>query len=452
MDSSCASGKLASGDTCWLNRREKSMRGVGRHRRGFWRALSLIIPVCCLMLLGPGARSADIGRKIVLIGGPKSHGAGEHDFSHGVVLLKEFLDASPDARGLTVAAYPDGWPMDSTALEGASTLVLYFDGLPVGADSPPLLSTAHREQFEALMKRGVGVVALHQASTVPENETAFDLAQWLGGARHGMVDRTIEPVLFKPAVHPISNGVGEFLLNDEFYPTIRFVDKNSRMTPILTGKLHPQFRNGKFLVIDQAEDHPVAWAFERADGGRAFTFTGLHYLQGLDNPALRKLLLNAIFWTAKIEVPKDGVKTAAPADAADKVVRQEIALAQGPARTIDHAVVIRGADAQVIQYPWGHLTWYVSRALKNSDTMTVGEAVIKPGQENPRHFHPNCDEVLHVLKGHIINTMGDESVEMNPGDTVNIPAGIHHNAKNIGTEDAVLAISYSSADRQVVGE
>jgi quercetin dioxygenase-like cupin family protein len=48
--------------------------------------------------------------------------------------------------------------------------------------------------------------------------------------------------------------------------------------------------------------------------------------------------------------------------------------------------------------------------------------------------------------------MGDKSVEMRAGDTVNIPAGIRHSAKNIGTEHAVLAISYSSADRQVIGE
>jgi len=414
--------------------------------------LLLVVSASGLLLLGDGARSADAAKKIVLIGGPKSHGIGEHDFPDGILLLKEFLDESPDARGVSVAAYPDGWPMDSTALEGASTLVLYFDGLPVGADSPPSLSTAHREQFERLMKRGVGVVALHQASTVPGNETTFDLPRWLGGARYGMVDRTTEPVLFKPAAHPISNGVGEFLLNDEFYPTIRFLENNKRVTPILTGKLHPQFRNGKFLVIDKAEIHPVAWAYEREDGGRAFTFTGLHYLEGLDNPSLRKVLLNAIFWTAKIDVPKQGVQTGAPADAAEKILRREIALGQGPIRTIDHGVVILAADDPVIQYSWGHLTWYVSRELKNSDTMTVGEAVIKPGQENQRHFHPNCDEVLHVLKGHIIQTMGDESVEMNPGDTVNIPAGVHHSAKNIGTEDAVLAISYSSADRQVVGE
>ena len=84
--------------------------------------------------------------------------------------------------------------------------------------------------------------------------------------------------------------------------------------------------------------------------------------------------------------------------------------------------------------------------------LRIGEAVIKPGQESPRHFHPNCDEVLHVLQGHILQVMGDESVEMSAGDTVSIPAGIHHSTKNLGKENAVLAISYSSADRQVIGE
>jgi quercetin dioxygenase-like cupin family protein len=428
------------------------MQRFSRNGADIYRSLVLMGAISFLLLLCNSVWSAGAAKKIVLIGGPKSYGVGEHDFPNGIALFKAFLDASPDARSVTVAAYPDGWPTDASALEGASTLVFYFDGVQGGEDSHPLFDAAHRAQFEKLMKSGAGVVAFHQASTVPAKDTTINLPRWLGGARYGMADRATELVVFKPAAHPISNGVGEFSLNDEFYPTIRFFEDWKHVTPILTGKLHPQFRDGKDLVIDKAETHAVAWAFEREDGGRAFTFTGLHHLTGLDNPPLRKLLLNAIFWTAKIDVPKEGVSTATPGDAATKIVDQEIALAGGPRKTIEHAKVMRAADNKVIEYPWGHLTWYVSRELKNSDTMTIGEAVIKPGQENPRHYHPNCDEVLHVLKGHILNTMGDKAVKMNEGDTVSIPAGIHHNAKNIGTENAVLAISFSSADRQVIGE
>jgi oxalate decarboxylase/phosphoglucose isomerase-like protein (cupin superfamily) len=43
-------------------------------------------------------------------------------------------------------------------------------------------------------------------------------------------------------------------------------------------------------------------------------------------------------------------------------------------------------------------------------------------------------------------------VEMAAGDTISIPSGRIHNARNIGTGEAELMISFSSADRQVVGE
>jgi quercetin dioxygenase-like cupin family protein len=139
------------------------------------------------------------------------------------------------------------------------------------------------------------------------------------------------------------------------------------------------------------------------------------------------MLLNAIAWTARIEVPADGISS-------------------------HDAVVTRAADRQVIEQTWGRITWYASGQLGNSATMTVGEAVIRPGQENPRHYHPNCDEVLHVVRGRILHTMGPQQVEMTVGDTVSIPMGVRHNARNIGTEDAVLAISFSSAHREVIGE
>jgi len=116
-------------------------------------------------------------------------------------------------------------------------------------------------------------------------------------------------------------------------------------------------------------------------------------------------------------------------------------------------IVSHPADYQVVKQPWGELTWFVSRELKNCDALTVGKAVIKPGFESPRHYHPNCVEVLHVLKGKIAHTIEDgKTVEMSEGDTITIPANIKHNAKNVGTEDAVLLVCFSTADRKAVNE
>ena len=104
-------------------------------------------------------------------------------------------------------------------------------------------------------------------------------------------------------------------------------------------------------------------------------------------------------------------------------------------------------------FEWGALTWYANRELGNSNEMTVGRCVLKPGKSNPRHYHPNCTEILVVVKGRIAHTdeRGDET-ELNEGDAVTIPPNIWHRARNIGAEDAVLYIAFSSADRQTVSE
>ncbi|TDC02058.1 cupin domain-containing protein [Nonomuraea longispora] len=116
------------------------------------------------------------------------------------------------------------------------------------------------------------------------------------------------------------------------------------------------------------------------------------------------------------------------------------------------AYVTRREDREVEHTAWGRLEWMVSGRLGNSATMTVGRCHIAPGQANPRHYHPNCDEVLHVLQGTIEHAAGDQRVAMGPGDTISIPAGVVHNATNVGDDEAVFVISFSSADRRTVGE
>lgn len=107
---------------------------------------------------------------------------------------------------------------------------------------------------------------------------------------------------------------------------------------------------------------------------------------------------------------------------------------------------------QVVETDWGRLVWMISGALGNSETLTVGRCHIRAGQANPRHLHPNCDEVVHVLEGEIEHSFGDESVRLRPGDALAIPAGVVHNARNAGDGDAVLTIVFSSATRLAVAE
>lgn len=403
-----------------------SPRPLGGTRLCGLSRLRLVLYALLLGLgLTTGPTQAAVSGTIVLIGGKKSHGPFEHDPKSAFDLIERLLRTSPDLpAGMTVRAYPDGWPSDPAALADASTIVWYFDGLR----SHPLRDAAAHAGFAAAMKRGVGLVALHQASTLPRGEPDPGLLGWLGAVREGMVDRTTQTVAFTPAAHPIASGVQPFAYRDEFYPTVRFSPRG--VTPILRGILNPT--SDAAPAPGPAVERTIGWAYDRPGGGRAFGFTGLHYLDALEHEQPRRLLLNAIFWTAGLRVPDKGVRAGAqPGDAG---------IVSTPA-----------AKTLVVPQNWGKLTWFASGELGNSATMTVGQAVITPGKHNPRHLHPNCDEVLRVVSGRIRHTMGNQVAEMGPGDVVSIPQGVTHNATNIGSADAVLEISFNSAYRRTIG-
>jgi hypothetical protein len=59
----------------------------------------------------------------------------------------------------------------------------------------------------------------------------------------------------------------------------------------------------------------MMWAVERADGGRGVGFTGGHWHRNWAIADFRRVVLNAIAWTAKVEVPEAGVTSLAVTEA-----------------------------------------------------------------------------------------------------------------------------------------
>lgn len=270
--------------------------------------------VALALMLSVTATAAPV--RIALIGGDGSEGPARHDYRNGIRLLKELIESSPElgpAAGVQAETFPDGWPDDPAALDGAATVVWYFDG----AERHPLLDASRRARFEALMRAGVGLVALHQSSTVPADDRTLGLERWLGAARYGTYDRATQDARLEPAraAHPVGRGVASFEHHDEFYPTFRFGAPGNALVPILTAQLSAEFRAGREPVGEAPSRATVAWVHVRAGGGRAFTYSGGHFLASWDEPMLRKLLLNAVAWTAGMEVPAQGMR-AAPSVAA----------------------------------------------------------------------------------------------------------------------------------------
>ena len=53
----------------------------------------------------------------------------------------------------------------------------------------------------------------------------------------------------------------------------------------------------------------MMWVMTRADGGRGFGFTGGHRHLNWGDGSFRKVVLNALLWVAKVEVPPEGVQS-----------------------------------------------------------------------------------------------------------------------------------------------
>jgi hypothetical protein len=56
------------------------------------------------------------------------------------------------------------------------------------------------------------------------------------------------------------------------------------------------------------------WCTEREDGGRGVGFTGGHFHRNWADENFRKIVLNAMLWITKVEVPEGGVQSAVTAE------------------------------------------------------------------------------------------------------------------------------------------
>jgi type 1 glutamine amidotransferase len=278
---------------------------------GFFKRVAIPAALLCSAFsLGAADR-----KQIVFIAGSPSHGPGEHEHRAGCLLLKACLDQTP---GISSVVYSNGWPEDpATAFANAATVVVYSDG----GGGHPLLRDDRLQTIAGLVKQGVGLVCIHYAVEPTKEAGEKEFLDWIGGCFE--VNWSVNPTWtadFQTLPgHPITRGVTPFKTFDEWYFYMRFRDGMAGVTPILNAvaPLNTMDRadgphEGNPAVresVRKGEVQHMAWAFERPDGGRGFGFTGGHFHKTWGNDNVRKLVLNAILWTARIEAPAEGVSS-----------------------------------------------------------------------------------------------------------------------------------------------
>lgn len=288
-----------------------------------WLRVSLLmmITVSCFTCCQSATAIAEEktkAKKLYLIAGRKSHGYGEHSFRAGCILLKKRLDEAFPGQLETTIIF-DGWPKDSNVLNDADAICIYSDG---GKGHP---ANPHLEFLDGLAKKGVGIGMMHYAVEVPKEIAGTEFLDWIGGyfEMHWSVNphwrlRNVE--LAK--AHPITRGVKDYYTQDEWYYHMRFPEKMEGVTSILaalppddTLKRPDGPHSGNPAVRDavkRGEKQTVVWAKERPDGGRGFGFTGGHFHWTWADDNNRKLVLNALAWISKVDVPADGVPSTTP--------------------------------------------------------------------------------------------------------------------------------------------
>lgn len=85
------------------------------------------------------------------------------------------------------------------------------------------------------------------------------------------------------------------------------------------------------------------------------------------------------------------------------------------------------------------IRFLVSDSSGGSKSVCWWRTVFKPGAAHERHYHPNAEEVLYVLRGRGAAGTGEEEHEILPGTAQYIPAGEVHWLRN-PSEDEDLEI------------
>ena len=226
------------------------------------------------------------GIQIYLRAGLKTHGPGQHDYPQFLADWSKFLTQ----HGAVVSGSLHA-PL-AQELEGVAVLVIY-------KGDAGYLGDADREALEAFIKRGGGIVSIHDALCGPD--PAY-FATLVGGAKkHGEINFTLDanvPYTVVDPASPLVKDISGLTLRDEAFFNMTWASNPSPHV-LATTVIDATPSAGKH----KGEVVPQIWTYEHTlPGGqpaRAFVWMQGHSYDSFARPEIQNMLLRAIAWAGK---------------------------------------------------------------------------------------------------------------------------------------------------------
>ena len=226
------------------------------------------------------------GMHIFIWAGIKSHGEGQHDYPQ---FLADWSKILTDHGAVVDGALHSPSSVD---LEHTDVVVIY-------KGDAAYLSDSGKAAIEAFVKRGGGLVSIHDSLCGPD--PAY-FATLLGGAKkHGEVNFTLDapiPYTVVDKSNPIMVDMSDITISDEAFFNMTWA-KNPAIQVLATAKIPPTRSAGDH----KDEIVPQIWTYEHElPGGqpaRSFVWMQGHTYANFANYQIQRTLLRGIAWAGK---------------------------------------------------------------------------------------------------------------------------------------------------------
>ncbi len=229
--------------------------------------------------------------RVFIYAGLKTHAEGQHDYPQFLADWSKLL--------MNRNAVVDGGLHFPSAQElGNSDVVIIYKG------DAGYLSMEDRVNLDAYMRRGGGLVSIHDALCGPEPDYFSTI---VGGAKkHGETNFTLEadvPYTIVDPAHPIMQGMSNFSIKDEAFYSMTWSktpEIHVLATAVIAATPSAQQAGHAGEVV------PQIWTYEKqlvpAPTGqpyRAFVWMQGHFYANFANPQVQPMLLRGIAWAAR---------------------------------------------------------------------------------------------------------------------------------------------------------